>query len=233
MPSGSKKRKAAKRKQQQASSTSTTNLKSNKHATESRSQGERESNDGVVNYKKDGFTEEDSLRIEKEPDFDTYELIEITDSSHDHDNSSSSSRSSDDESREVTVNDGDCKETGDYVSQVITVSSAPDQPYPLAGDAPFIGSTANVIVENSSVMDSTTHSDQNTDKIIEILHVDTLISENVDENSWSKPNQIIAKAAESKCVSEDSRESEVVVYHEEPVIFNVLKYLIWYIILCC
>ncbi|CAL9225885.1 unnamed protein product [Arabidopsis halleri] len=246
MPSGAKKRKAAKKKQEEEQQASSTliNLKSNNH--DSRSQGD----DGVgsqENYKKSGFTEEDAVRIEK----DTDERIEITDSSHDHDKSSSSSSSSssgsssssDDESREVKKID-DNKEIGDSVSEVITVSSVPIQPVPIAGDAPFMGCTANAIVENTGLMDSTVPSDPNSGELVEISHVDTIISNEADENSLPKPSEVAAEVAlasdeirqassgatdsdvkenegrtsplpESSGVPEGNRESEVVISHEE------------------
>lgn len=215
---------------------------------DSRSQDERESNDVVSSqetYKKD------AIRIEKETD----ERIEITDSSHDHDKSSSSSRSSsssssssssDDESREVKKKDDDKKTGGDSVSEVVALSSVPDQPVPIADDAPFIGATANVIVESTSLMDSTTPGDLNSGELIEIAHVDHIISNESDENSLPKPNEIAAEVSvpsdeirqassgatdsdvkenegktwplpESTGVTEGSKESEVVISHEEEV----------------
>ncbi|KAL1200676.1 hypothetical protein V5N11_019859 [Cardamine amara subsp. amara] len=233
MPPGAKKRKAAKKKQEEQASSTQINLKSNNH--DSRSQGEKESNDAV--------------RIEK----DTDERIEITDSSHDHDKSSSSSSSSnsssssssDDESKEVKkIDDGDDKETGDSVSEVITVSSVPDQPLPIAGDAPFMGATANVIVENTGLMESAMASDIKSGEHIEVSHVETIISNEADEKPLPKPTEIAAEVslasdenrqpsssatytdvkenegktsplAESNGVPEGSRESEVVISHEE------------------
>uniref|UniRef100_A0A1J3IN44 Uncharacterized protein n=1 Tax=Noccaea caerulescens TaxID=107243 RepID=A0A1J3IN44_NOCCA len=206
MPSGAKKRKAAKKKQEQASSTQI-NLKSNNH--ESRSQ------------------DDDAARIKKEHEVDTDERIEITDSSHDHDkssgsssssNSSSSSSSSDDESREV-------KKKDDSVSQVISV---PDQPIPVAGDAPFMGSSANVIIEDTGLIDSTAANDPSSEKMIEILSVGgTMVS---NETPLPKPNETSAQVSsgtdsdvkeasssllESNDVPQGSRESEVVISHEE------------------
>ncbi|CAN7031513.1 unnamed protein product [Brassica rapa subsp. trilocularis] len=192
MPSGAKKRKAAKKKQEQASSTLKPN---NNHA---------------------GTTEEEAVRLVK----DTDERIEITDSSHDHDKSSSSrssgsgssSSSSDDESQEVKREDGDKVET-----QVIT--PVPSQPVPVAGDAPFIiGSTANAIVENTGLMDSTTPSDPNTENIVEISSVDSVLSnEPAAEVSLAsdESEQASSSKKESKCVPEGSKESEVVISHEE------------------
>ncbi|CAF2234112.1 unnamed protein product [Brassica napus] len=192
MPSGAKKRKAAKKKQEQASSTLKPN---NNHA---------------------GTTEEEAVRLVK----DTDERIEITDSSHDHDKSSSSrssgsgssSSSSDDESQEVKREDGDKVET-----QVIT--PVPSQPVPVAGDAPFIiGSTANAIVENTGLMDSTTPSDINTENIVEISSVDSVLSnEPAAEVSLASDEvkQASSSKKESKCVPEGSKESEVVISHEE------------------
>ncbi|KAG5389442.1 hypothetical protein BRARA_H00905 [Brassica rapa] len=191
MPSGAKKRKAAKKKQEQASSTLKPN---NNHGT----------------------TEEEAVRLVK----DTDERIEITDSSHDHDKSSSSrssgsgssSSSSDDESQEVKREDGDKVET-----QVIT--PVPSQPVPVAGDAPFIiGSTANAIVENTGLMDSTTPSDPNTENIVEISSVDSVLSnEPAAEVSLAsdESEQASSSKKESKCVPEGSKESEVVISHEE------------------
>ncbi|XP_010449506.1 PREDICTED: uncharacterized protein LOC104731728 isoform X2 [Camelina sativa] len=211
---------------------------------DSRSQGERENDDGTVssqkNYKKSGSTEEDAIRIEK----DTDERIEITDSSHDHDKSSSSSSSgsssSDDESREVKKIDDDNKETGDSVPEVIPVSSVPVEPVPIAGDAPFMGCTANAIVENTGLLDSATPSDPNSGELVVISHVDTL----TDETPLPKPTEIAPEVSlasdeirqassgetdsdvkenegktsplpESNGVPEDKRESDVVISHEE------------------
>lgn len=191
MPSGAKKRKAAKKKQEQASSTLKPN---NNHGT----------------------TEEEAVRLVK----DTDERIEITDSSHDHDKSSSSrssgsgssSSSSDDESQEVKREDGDKVET-----QVIT--PVPSQPVPVAGDAPFIiGSTANAIVENTGLVDSTMPSDINTENIVEISSVDSVLSnEPAAEVSLASDEvkQASSSKKESKCVPEGSKESEVVISHEE------------------
>ncbi|ESQ55607.1 hypothetical protein EUTSA_v10025992mg [Eutrema salsugineum] len=205
---------------------------------ESRSQDERENDDGVSsqeNYKKAGSNEEDANRIGKEPELDTDERIEITDSSHDHDKSSSSSSSSgsssssssDDESREVKKKEDD-KENDDSVSEVITV---PNQPVPIAGDAPFMGSTANVIVETTGLMDSTAPSDPSPGELIEVSHVDTEIS---NETPLPKPNEITGevslasdelKQASSSETGSDKKEnegktlplpeSEVVISHEE------------------
>nr|VDC82970.1 unnamed protein product [Brassica rapa] len=204
MPPGAKKRKAAKKKQQQqeASSPQTNLIPTTNH--ESR--------------------EEDDVRIEKEVGLDTDERIEITDSSRDHDknsSSSSSSSSSDDESSEVK------KESGESVSEAVTVSSVPNQPIPIAGDAPFMGSTANVIVESIGLMDSTTPPS------------DTLIS---NESSLPKPNEITAQVSlasdevkqasssaadsgkeenegeTSTLVPEGSKESEATSSHEEEAV---------------
>ncbi|EFH46331.1 predicted protein [Arabidopsis lyrata subsp. lyrata] len=179
------------------------------------------------------------------------ERIEITDSSHNHDkssssnsSSSSSSSSSDDESREVKKID-DNKETGDAVSEVVTVSSVPIQPVPIAGDAPFMGCTANAIVENTGLMDSAVPSDPNSGELVEISHVDTIISNEADENSLPKPSEIAAEVSlasdeirqassgatdsdvkenegktspplpESNGVPEGNGESDVVISHEE------------------
>ncbi|CAH8358175.1 unnamed protein product [Eruca vesicaria subsp. sativa] len=191
MPSGAKKRKAAKKKQEQASSTQI-NLKSNNHA-------------------QTGSTEKETVK-------DTDERIEITDSSHDHDKSSSnnsSSSSSDDESQEVKSKDGDKEETE------VVVTVVPSQPVPVAGGAPFIGSTANVIVENTGLMDSTT--DPNTENIIEISSVDAIVSNEPaaevslasDEIKQASPGTTGSDKKESKCVPEGSKESEVVISHEE------------------
>ncbi|WZZ79394.1 trinucleotide repeat-containing gene 18 protein [Brassica napus] len=192
MPSGAKKRKAAKKKQEEASSTLKPN---NNHGT----------------------TEEEGVRVVKETGLDTDERIEITDSSHDHDKSSSSrssgssSSSSDDESQEVKREDGDKEET-----QVIIT------PVPVAGDAPFIiGSTANAIVENTGLMDSTTPSDPNTENIVEISSVDSVLSnepaaEVSDESKQASSSTTGSDKKESKSgVPEGSKESEVVIFHEE------------------
>ncbi|KAG2256288.1 hypothetical protein Bca4012_093376 [Brassica carinata] len=193
MPSGAKKRKAAKKKQEEASSTLKPN---NNHGT----------------------TEEEAVRVVKETGLDTDERIEITDSSHDHDKSSSSrssgsssSSSSDDESQEVKREDGDKEET-----QVIIT------PVPVAGDAPFIiGSTANAIVENTGLMDSTTPSDPNTENIVEISSVDSVLSnepaaEVSDESKQASSSTTGSDKKESKSgVPEGSKESEVVIFHEE------------------
>ncbi|KAF8115148.1 hypothetical protein N665_0030s0181 [Sinapis alba] len=222
MPSGAKKRKAAKKKQEQASST----LKSTNH----------------------GSPEEEAVRIVKETGLDSDERIEITDSSHDHDKSStssgsgSSSSSSDEESHEVKRKDGDKEET-----EVITV---PSQPVPVAGDAPFIGSTANVIVENTGLMDSTTPSDPNTENIIEISSVDAVLSnEPAAEASLASDEIKLASSSttgsvknenegktstlpESKCVPEGSKESEVVISHgEEAPTHGVAQRTSW--LSCC
>ncbi|XP_013600314.1 PREDICTED: uncharacterized protein LOC106307799 [Brassica oleracea var. oleracea] len=192
MPSGAKKRKAAKKKQEEAFSTLKPN---NNHGT----------------------TEEEGVRVVKETGLDTDERIEITDSSHDHDKSSSSggssSSSSDDESQEVKRKDGDKEET-----QVI-ITPVPSQPVPVAGDAPFIfGSTANAIVENTGLMNSTTPSDLNTENIVEISSVDSVLSnEPAAEVSLASDEvkQASSSNKESKCVPEGSKESEVVISHEE------------------
>ena len=170
---------------------------------------------------KAGTTEEEGVRVVKETGLDTDERIEITDSSHDHDKSSSSrssgssSSSSDDESQEVKREDGDKVET-----QVIT--PVPSQPVPVAGDAPFIiGSTANAIVENTGLMDSTTPSDPNTENIVEISSVDSVLSnEPAAEVSLASDEvkQASSSKKESKCVPEGSKESEVVISHVEEVI---------------
>ncbi|XP_010439906.1 PREDICTED: suppressor protein SRP40 isoform X2 [Camelina sativa] len=218
---------------------------------DSRSQGERENDDGTVssqeNYKKSGSTEEDAIRIEK----DTDERIEITDSSHDHDKSSSSSSSgssssssSDDESREVKKIDDDNKETGDSIPEVITLSSVPIEPVPIAGDAPFMGCTANAIVENTGLLDSATPSDPKSGELVEISHVDIITSNETDENPLPKPTEIAPEVSlaadeirqassgetdsdvketegktsplpESNGVPEGSKESDVVISHEE------------------
>ncbi|CAN7118776.1 unnamed protein product [Brassica rapa subsp. narinosa] len=212
MPPGAKKRKAAKKKQQQqeASSPQTNLIPTTNH--ESR--------------------EEDDVRIEKEVGLDTDERIEITDSSRDHDknsSSSSSSSSSDDESSEVK------KESGESVSEAVTVSSVPNQPIPIAGDAPFMGSTANVIVESIGLMDSTTPPS------------DTLIS---NESSLPKPNEITAQVSlasdegkqasssaadsgkeenegeTSTLVPEGSKESEATSSHEEEDPVDKLRYAV-------
>ncbi|CAA7042869.1 unnamed protein product [Microthlaspi erraticum] len=216
MPSGAKKRKAAKKKQEQASSTQ-------------------------INLKSNNNHDEDAIRIKKEHEVDTDERIEITDSSHDHDkssnssssNSSSSSSSSDDESQEVKKKKDDKKETGgdDSVSLVISV---PDQPIPVAGDAPFMGSSANAIVENTGLIDSTAANDPNSEKMIEILSVGgTMVSK--ETPPLPKPNETAVEVSsgtdsdvkenegeaasssllESNDVPQGSRESEVVISHEE------------------
>ncbi|CAN7013453.1 unnamed protein product [Brassica rapa subsp. trilocularis] len=213
MPPGAKKRKAAKKKQQQqqASSPQTNLIPTTNH--ESR--------------------EEDDVRIEKEVGLDTDERIEITDSSRDHDknsSSSSSSSSSDDESGEVKK-----KESDESVSEAVTVSSVPTQAIPIAGDAPFMGSTANVIVESIGLMDSTTPPS------------DTLIS---NESSLPKPNEITAKVSlasdegkqasssatdsgkkenegeTSTLVPEGSKESEATSSHEEENVMVKLLYAV-------
>ncbi|CAH8360195.1 unnamed protein product [Eruca vesicaria subsp. sativa] len=199
MPPGAKKRKAAKKKQQQQEASSPqTNLIPTNH--ESR--------------------EEDAVRVEKELGLDTDERIEITDSSRDHDknassSSSSSSSSSDDESSEVKKIDDD-KETGESVSEVVNVSSVPNQPIPIAGDAPFMGTTANVIVESVGLMDSTTPSDANTEKMIEIKPADTMIPTKNDESSLPKPNEgETSTPLEPNNVPQGSKESEATISHEE------------------
>lgn len=140
---------------------------------------------------------------------DSDDRIEITDSSHDHDKSSgsssrgsgSSSSSSDDD--EVKGKDG----------EVITV---PSQPVPVAGDAPFIGSTANAVVENTGLMDSATPSDPNTENIVEISSVDSVLSnEPAAEVSLASDER---KQASSSATGSDRNESEVVISHEEEVI---------------
>ncbi|XP_048619909.1 uncharacterized protein LOC106440947 isoform X2 [Brassica napus] len=115
--------------------------------------------------------------------------------------SSSSSSSSDDESSEVKK-----KESGESVSEVVTVSSVPTQPIPIAGDAPFMESTANVIVESISLMDSTTPSDPKTELMIEITPVEAMISTENDESSLPKPNEI--KQASSSATDSDVKENE-------------------------
>lgn len=184
--------------------------------------------------------DDDGVRIKKEHEVDTDERIEITDSSHDHDksssttsssNGSSSSSSSDDESREV-------KKKDDSVSQVISV---PDQPVPVAGDAPFMGSSANVIIEDTGLIDP------NSEKMIEILSVGgTMVS---NETPLPKPNETTAQVSsgsgtdsdvkeasssllESNDVPQGSRESEVVISHEEEeVIFKLFD--LFHILSCC
>ncbi|CAN8274704.1 unnamed protein product [Cochlearia groenlandica] len=191
MPSGAKKRKAAKKKQEQASSTTHTNLKSN----DSRSKVEKESNDDE-NHKKG-------------------DQIEITDSSHDHDKSSNSSRSStSSSSSSSSSSDDESKEVKETVYEVVTV---PDQPVPIAGDAPFIGATANEVVENTT-------SGLNSEQVIEILPVNTF-SEITDETRQAnsgvtdtnvKENEAkTSSLPESKAVDEGSVESGAVVSHEE------------------
>ena len=175
---------------------------------------------------KAGTTEEEGVRVVKETGLDTDERIEITDSSHDHDKSSSSggssSSSSDDESQEVKRKDGDKEET-----QVI-ITPVPSQPVPVAGDAPFIfGSTANAIVENTGLMNSTTPSDLNTENIVEISSVDSVLSnepaaEVSDESKQASSSTTGSDKKESKSgVPEGSKESEVVIFHEEEVILIV------------
>ncbi|RIA05586.1 hypothetical protein BRARA_K00104, partial [Brassica rapa] len=115
--------------------------------------------------------------------------------------SSSSSSSSDDESSEVKK-----KESGESVSEVVTVSSVPTQPIPIAGDAPFMESTANVIVESISLMDSTTPTDPKTELMIEITPVEAMISTENDESSLPKPNEI--KQASSSATDSDVKENE-------------------------
>jgi len=177
--------------------------------------------------------DDDAVRIRKEHEVDTDERIEITDSSHDHDkssnssssNSSSSSSSSDDESQEVK------KKKDDSVSQVISV---PDQPIPVAGDAPFLGSSANAIVENTGLIDSTAANDPNSEKMIEILSVGGTMVSN-ETPPLPKPNETAPEVSsgtdsdvkeneggeasssllESNDVPQGSRESEVVISHEE------------------
>ncbi|KAG2315331.1 hypothetical protein Bca52824_018453 [Brassica carinata] len=155
-----------------------------------------------------GSTEKEAVRIGKETGLDTDERIEITDSSHDHDKSSSSSSrgsgsssSSDDESHEVKR-----KEETDAVT-------VPSQPVPVAGDAPFIGSTANAIVENTGLMDSATPSDPNTENIVEISSVDSVLS-NEPAAATSLPSDE-SKQASSGTTGSDKKESEVVISHEE------------------
>ena len=182
---------------------------------------------------KAGTTEEEGVRVVKETGLDTDERIEITDSSHDHDKSSSSggssSSSSDDESQEVKRKDGDKEET-----QVI-ITPVPSQPVPVAGDAPFIfGSTANAIVENTGLMNSTTPSDLNTENIVEISSVDSVLSNEPaaevslasDEvkQASSSATTTAKKETEGKTsapVPEGSKESGATSSHEEEVILVV------------
>ncbi|XP_018477220.1 suppressor protein SRP40-like [Raphanus sativus] len=118
-------------------------------------------------------SEEDSVRS---TDKDSDERIEIADSSRDHDknstSSSSSSSSSDDESSEVKKKKK--KESGESVSEAIT---------------------ANVIVESIGLMDSATPSDPNTEKVIEIATVGTVVSAENEESSLPKPNEITAEVS--------------------------------------
>lgn len=191
--------------------------------------------------------DDDAVRIKKEHEVDTDERIEITDSSHDHDKSSSTSRSSNSSSsNSSSSSDDDNKETGDddSVSQVIPV---PDQPIPVAGDAPFMGSSANVIIEDTGLIDSAAANDPNSEKLIEILSVGGAMVSN-ETPSLPKPNETTAQVSsgtdsdvkeapssllESNDVPQGSRESEVVISHEEEeeVIFNCFG--LFHILSCC
>ncbi|CDY46661.1 BnaA03g48470D [Brassica napus] len=67
-------------------------------------------------------------------------------------------------------------------------------------------STANVIVESISLMDSTTPSDPKTELMIEITPVEAMISTENDESSLPKPNEI--KQASSSATDSDVKENE-------------------------
>ncbi|KAJ4881052.1 hypothetical protein Rs2_38107 [Raphanus sativus] len=193
MPSGAKKRKAAKKKQQQEASST---LKSINH----------------------GSTEEEAVRIVKETGLDTNEQrVEITDSSHDHDKSSSSnSSSSGSGSGSSSSDDDESHEVKEETEVIITV---PSQPVPVAGDAPFIGSTANAIVENAGLMDSTTPSDPETENIVVTSSAAEASLASDESKQASSSTTGSDKKELKKCVPEGSKESQVVISHveEDPV----------------
>ncbi|KAJ4899957.1 Uncharacterized protein Rs2_13908 [Raphanus sativus] len=67
-----------------------------------------------------------------------------------------------------------------------------DERIEIADSSPI---TANVIVESIGLMDSATPSDPNTEKVIEIATVGTVVSAENEESSLPKPNEITAEVS--------------------------------------
>ncbi|OAP00039.1 hypothetical protein AXX17_AT4G21220 [Arabidopsis thaliana] len=107
-----------------------------------------------------------------------------------------------------------------------------------------MGFTANAIVENTGLMDSAVPNDPESGELVEISHVDTIVSNEADDNSLPKATEIAAEVAlafdeirqtssgatdsdvkenegktsplpESNGVPEGNIESNVVISHEE------------------
>lgn len=178
--------------------------------------------------KKAGSTEEEAVRIVKETGLDTNEQrVEITDSSHDHDKSSSSnSSSSGSGSGSSSSDDDESHEVKEETEVIITV---PSQPVPVAGDAPFIGSTANAIVENAGLMDSTTPSDPETENIVVTSSAAEASLASDESKQASSSTTGSDKKELKKCVPEGSKESQVVISHVEEVRFSLLN-LFWIVL---
>lgn len=165
--------------------------------------------------KKAGSTEEEAPRIVKETD---EQRIEITDSSHDHDKSSSSNSSSGSGSGSSSSDDDESHEVKEETEVIITV---PSQPVPVAGDAHFIGSTANAIVENAGLMDSTTPSDPETENIVVTSSAAEASLASDESKQASSSTTGSDKKEPKKCVPEGSKESQVVISHVEEVRFSL------------